>query len=86
MQNFIKNKVCLPIDRLNIEDVFVKYLFYTRFFLYEKGYINFVPKLVHLSLSIRLSMRVRVCSCLRFHVIVSSPKPSTAAALNFVAA
>ena len=23
---FIKNKVCLPIDRLNIEDVFVKSL------------------------------------------------------------
>ena len=24
MYFFIKNKVCLPIDRLNIEDVFVK--------------------------------------------------------------
>ena len=28
-------------------------------------------------------MRVRECSCVRFHVIVSS-KPSAAAALNFV--
>ena len=55
-------------------------------FLVEKGYINFVQKLVHLSLSVRLSMRVLVCSCVRFRVIGSSPKPSAAAALNFVAA
>ena len=84
---FIKNKVCLPIDHLNIEDVFVKKTFYTRFyplFLQEKAYINFVPKLVHLSPSVRLYMRVRDCSCVRFHVILSSPKPSAAAALNFV--
>ena len=34
MQIFYKkNKVCLPIDRLNIEDVFVKKTFYTRIFL-----------------------------------------------------
>ena len=53
-----KNKVCLPIDRLNIEDVFLKLTFYPHF-LVEKEYINFVPKLVHLNLSVRLSMRVR---------------------------
>ena len=31
-------------------------------------------------------MLVQVCSCVWFLVIVSSPKPSAAAALNFVAA
>ena len=58
----------------------VQYFFltmsYTSVFSLEKGYINFVPK------SVRLSVR----SYVRFLVIASPPKPLAVATPNLVAA